>query len=191
MLGNSNFQHMLERSMSSELAGGKTHPTPTVARFSTCTTVSKIILILYPAFSNPMIRYLAMFSVAFAAATASLIPPLVVQDDVQPIFNAYHDIKVPVELGVMSRCPDALLCEFVFDQVLHQVANKVDLALRYVAKCVVMEFRHAGRFNLERLGSNPQNPSTGSNACTDHKNALGMCSNFALPSIHRPTGLSL
>ena len=91
-----------------------------------------------------MVRYLAMFSVAFAVATASSIPPLVVHDDVQRSFNTqYHDIKVPIELGVMSRCPDALLCEFVFDQVLHKVANKVDLALRYIAKCVVLGFRHA------------------------------------------------
>ena len=90
-----------------------------------------------------MVRYLAMFSAAFAVATASTMPQLFVQDDVQRNFNTQRDIKVPVELGVMSRCPDALLCEFVFDQVLHKVADKVDLALRYIAKCVVMGFRHA------------------------------------------------
>ena len=45
------------------------------------------------------------------------------------------DVKVPVTLGVMSRCPDALLCESVFNQVLTKVEGKVDLALTYVGRC--------------------------------------------------------
>lgn len=44
------------------------------------------------------------------------------------------DIKVPVVLGVMSRCPDALLCESVFDQVLKKTSNKVDFSLTYIAQ---------------------------------------------------------
>jgi hypothetical protein len=44
------------------------------------------------------------------------------------------DIKVPVQLGVMSRCPDALLCESVFDRVVPNVTRKIDLSLAYVAK---------------------------------------------------------
>ncbi|KAF8351466.1 hypothetical protein F5887DRAFT_209883 [Amanita rubescens] len=44
------------------------------------------------------------------------------------------DIKVPVELGVMSRSPDALLCENIFDHVLQWVSRKVDFTLRYVAE---------------------------------------------------------
>jgi len=43
------------------------------------------------------------------------------------------DIKVPVQLGVMSRCPDALFCEGVFDRVLPNVTTKVDLSLIYIA----------------------------------------------------------
>ncbi|KAJ7283661.1 hypothetical protein C8J57DRAFT_1432707 [Mycena rebaudengoi] len=47
----------------------------------------------------------------------------------------HHDaIRVPVELGVMSRCPDALLCEALFDKVLKKVGEKVDLRLVYVAE---------------------------------------------------------
>lgn len=42
--------------------------------------------------------------------------------------------KVPVELGVMSRCPDALVCEDVFNQVVQRVGDKVDLSLVYIAK---------------------------------------------------------
>ncbi|KAF7292488.1 hypothetical protein HMN09_01233000 [Mycena chlorophos] len=43
------------------------------------------------------------------------------------------DRLVPVELGVMSRCPDALACEAVFDQVRERVGAKIDLSLVYVA----------------------------------------------------------
>ena len=46
------------------------------------------------------------------------------------------DVKVPVVLGVMSRCPDALLCESVFDDVLKEVGNKVNMSLSFIAKFV-------------------------------------------------------
>ena len=42
------------------------------------------------------------------------------------------DVKVPIMLGVMSRFPDALMCESVFNQVLPKVEGKIDLALTYV-----------------------------------------------------------
>jgi len=45
-----------------------------------------------------------------------------------------NPIPVPVTLGVMSRCPDALLCESVFDEVLDIVGHtKVDLNLSFIA----------------------------------------------------------
>ncbi|KAF8974578.1 hypothetical protein BDZ97DRAFT_35712 [Flammula alnicola] len=59
------------------------------------------------------------------------VPPFFYQDE-SPL-NA-PDIKVPVQLGVMSRCPDALLCESRFNEVLEKVVDKVDLSLVYVAK---------------------------------------------------------
>lgn len=83
-----------------------------------------------------MFRYLLTLSASFAVATCSIIPSrLAVQDNGQHIFDA--DYKVPVELGVMSRCPDALLCENVFDHVLQSVPDKVDLTLRYIAMYIV------------------------------------------------------
>jgi len=33
----------------------------------------------------------------------------------------------------MSRCPDALLCETLFDKVIPRVAEKIDLSLAYIA----------------------------------------------------------
>ena len=46
----------------------------------------------------------------------------------------YDDVKVPVILGVMSRCPDALLCESVFDTVLEKVEGKVNLTLSFLGE---------------------------------------------------------
>jgi len=60
-------------------------------------------------------------------------PPLVLQDDV---WDGLDDVRVPVTLGVMSQCPDALLCEAVFDQVLssREVMGIVDLQLTYIGQ---------------------------------------------------------
>lgn len=66
---------------------------------------------------------------AFTVAVRAHDIALVVQEPAQLAYNA---VKVPVILGVMSRCPDALLCETVFDQVLPQVADKVDLSLSFI-----------------------------------------------------------
>ncbi len=44
-----------------------------------------------------------------------------------------NSLRVPVTLGVMSRCPDALLCETLFDNVIPRVDEKIDLSLAYVA----------------------------------------------------------
>jgi hypothetical protein len=52
-----------------------------------------------------------------------------------PLTDAHHH-RVPVMLGVMSRCPDALLCETLFDNVIPKVAPKIDLSLAYLAKYV-------------------------------------------------------
>ncbi|KAJ7700081.1 hypothetical protein B0H17DRAFT_1048492 [Mycena rosella] len=72
-------------------------------------------------------------TIPFLSAAAALSPRFY-QDATQV---ALQDgvIKVPVELGVMSRCPDALICEAVFSEVLKQVGpSKVDLKLVYVAE---------------------------------------------------------
>ncbi|KAG6854792.1 hypothetical protein C0991_001219 [Blastosporella zonata] len=66
------------------------------------------------------------------AVRAFHIPSLFSQNSGQ--FNVIDDVKVPVQLGVMSRCPDALLCENVFNQVLKKVSDRVDISLVYVAK---------------------------------------------------------
>lgn len=58
--------------------------------------------------------------------------PFVVQTDNYRV----QDVKVPLTLGVMSQCPDALLCESVIDRTLQHVRNKVDLSLTFIGRCV-------------------------------------------------------
>jgi hypothetical protein len=43
-------------------------------------------------------------------------------------------VKVPVILGVMSQCPDALYCEAVFDRVLENVGDIIDLQLSFIGR---------------------------------------------------------
>jgi hypothetical protein len=74
----------------------------------------------------------------FATATHSLVIQQqqtgeYLHDDHLP--TAYN-VKVPVKLGVMSQCPDAILCEGVIDDVLKHVANKVHLSLSFIGRCV-------------------------------------------------------
>jgi len=79
-----------------------------------------------------LLHILALPATAFAV---HLSPLLTVQDPSQHLLNR-DDVKVPVQLGVMSRCPDALLCENTFNQVIPKVENKVDLSMVYLAKFV-------------------------------------------------------
>lgn len=62
------------------------------------------------------------------------------------------DIKVPVTLGVMSRCPDALLCESVFDKVLAQVGDKIQMSLSFIGKYVFSTYHHIPK----EFNNNPQ-----------------------------------
>ncbi len=59
--------------------------------------------------------------------------------DVQDADKAFTlrkpDVKVPVTLGVMSRCPDALICEAVFDKVVTKIGDKIELSLSFIGKC--------------------------------------------------------
>jgi len=43
-------------------------------------------------------------------------------------------VQVPVTLGVMSKCPDANVCETVWDDVLRSVGHLVDLRLVYIGR---------------------------------------------------------
>ncbi|KAF9009076.1 hypothetical protein BDQ17DRAFT_1301408 [Cyathus striatus] len=71
----------------------------------------------------------------FGCASAVLVPYFTDQQSISLQDTSYlvDDVKVSVQLGVMSRCPDALLCESTFNEVLKKVSNKVDLSLVYVA----------------------------------------------------------
>lgn len=51
----------------------------------------------------------------------------------QQVFETMNK-KVPVILGVMSQCPDAIYCESVFDKVLKEVGDIVDLQLSFIGR---------------------------------------------------------
>lgn len=48
--------------------------------------------------------------------------------------NGKDKSKVQVVLGVMSQCPDAIYCESVFDDVLNQVGDIVDMKLTFIGR---------------------------------------------------------
>jgi len=77
---------------------------------------------------------LLLTSLCLIGTAIALAPLLTVQDQFHTTFS--DDIKVPVVLGVMSRCPDAILCESVFDRVLQRVGDKVDISLSFIAMYV-------------------------------------------------------
>jgi len=45
-----------------------------------------------------------------------------------------NNTRVPIVLGVMSRCPDALLCESVLDSAFDQTWNIINIDLSFVGK---------------------------------------------------------
>ncbi|KAH8827228.1 hypothetical protein DL96DRAFT_1498752 [Flagelloscypha sp. PMI_526] len=76
--------------------------------------------------------------VASLAPLSGAYLPFVVQHDQAPLplaspSKGLSDVKVPIHLGVMSQCPDAIFCHRLFDQVLPKVGDKVDMKLVYVA----------------------------------------------------------
>jgi hypothetical protein len=90
---------------------------------------------------------LAVLLVAPVIAHPSLTPPL---DNVfapQAPLAIDNQIRVPILLGVMSRCPDALLCESVFDSVLKHTWDIVNISLSFIGKYV---FSPPPRVSLRR-----------------------------------------
>ncbi|KAH9060891.1 hypothetical protein EDB87DRAFT_1808038 [Lactarius vividus] len=79
--------------------------------------------------SRVIIQTLSLF---FTAAHASSITGA--QDSWSIPGSFTNNLRVPVTLGVMSRCPDALLCETLFDKVIPKVAEKIDLSLAFIAR---------------------------------------------------------
>ncbi len=49
--------------------------------------------------------------------------------------NYHQGVRVPVTLAVMSACPDAILCESVFDEVIGKLGHsKVAIDLTYIGR---------------------------------------------------------
>ena len=91
-----------------------------------------ILIVLNSGLLRHVMRLFRLLSVLPTVVSGLHLPWLTLQGTAP--WYARLDVKVPVQLGVMSRCPDALLCESVFNDVLKEVADKVDLSLVYIAK---------------------------------------------------------
>ena len=103
----------------------------------------------------------------------------------RPVQQSWSSRRVPVTLGVMSRCPDALLCETLFDNVIPRVVEKIDISLAYVATYVPTQTlsnpSKAYRCPFSTV-SMDQIQISASLACTDLLNAPEMYNSCALQS---------
>lgn len=54
----------------------------------------------------------------------------------QAVFATNETIKVPVSLGVTSRDDDSLYVQIVFDDVLKEISDKVNMSFGYIKECV-------------------------------------------------------
>jgi hypothetical protein len=72
----------------------------------------------------------------FVLFLSEIVAAIVFGNEAQLILQGPHAgfKRVPVHLGVMSRCPDAEDCERVFDDVLQEVADIVELNMQYIAQ---------------------------------------------------------
>lgn len=102
---------------------------------------------IYETFSMSLTSNIIMHLVHFLSLVQTTVLGLYLltfrMQNLLPWDPSSNDVKVPVHLGVMSRCPDALYCEKIFDNVLKKVEKIVDLSLIYIAKygeyvCAVM-----------------------------------------------------
>lgn len=128
--------------------------------------------------------HLPLLTLLFVLVSASPHVPLVDQTASDRTF----DTRVPVQLGVMSKCPDALLCESTFNEVLGKVGDKMDLSLVYVAKYIVLliELQHSS-FDTYLDLMNPSLTLGASSANMEQRNVQEMYSNYALLNMHPRT----
>ncbi|KAH8105958.1 hypothetical protein BXZ70DRAFT_917558 [Cristinia sonorae] len=75
-------------------------------------------------------KYLALAAPYLFSTTAygAILP----QPPSQHTLSLAPTVKVPVVLGVMSQCPDAILCESVFNDVIQEAGDKIDLSLTFI-----------------------------------------------------------
>ena len=79
-----------------------------------------------------LLRFLVPFLAALNVNVNAAQIPLYEDYGVQK--TPEHKTRVPITLGVMSRCPDALLCESVLDPVFEKTWDLIDVNLTFIAK---------------------------------------------------------
>src|SRR6267154_5680526 len=92
-------------------------------------------------FGSHATRSSTAMMIAESVVTTLILCLVAVYASARPVQHSWssNSLRVPVTLGVMSRCPDALLCETLFDSVIPRVAEKIELSLAYVATYVLTQ----------------------------------------------------
>jgi len=102
----------------------------------------------------------------------------------QAVFAANQTIRVPVSLGVTSKDDDALYVQTVFDKVLKQVSDKVNMTFAYVKEYVFFVISgavHRSHGN-NYIASGPMMKSMGSDVLQTGSTARGTCNSSACGS---------
>ena len=109
----------------------------------------------------------------------------------QAVFAINEPIKVPVSLGVTSKDDDALYVQVVFDNVLKQVSNKVNMTFGYVKECVFLPYAMQP-INLMNVASGLMMSSTGSDVLQTGSTVRGTCNSCACANtLHNSSGGTL
>lgn len=106
----------------------------------------------------------------------------------QEVLVVNETIKVPVSLGVTSRDDDALYVQIVFDNVLKQVSDKVNMTFGYVKECVLRCMRCSSQILLE-LASGLMMSGTGCDVLQIGLTVRGMCNSYVCANtLHSRSG---
>lgn len=109
----------------------------------------------------------------------------------QAVFAANGTRKVPVSLGVTSRDNDALYVQIVFDAVLKQVSDKVNMTFAYVKECVLLlsAVLFTNLTGAHDVVSGLMMRGMGSDALQTGSTARGTCNSYACANtLHSKNG---
>ena len=134
----------------------------------------------------------------YERSSARVLLPFVLMTSILPLAFASQavlagnqTIRVPVSLGVTSRDDDALYVQTVFDKVLKQVSDKVNMTFAYVKECVFFVICGAVYKSHENncIVSGPMMKNTGCDVLQTGSTARGTCNSSACVStLHSRSG---
>lgn len=123
-----------------------------------------------------------------------IIPILQLAFASQAAFTVNETVPVPVSLGLTSRDDDALHVQTVFDEVLQEVSDRVNMSFGYVKECVHLLCKTQST-NLTRALNSAFHLMTNNmeyDALQTGSTVRGMCNNYVCTStLHKNSGGTL